>query len=179
MAEKEPMEIYDGETVKLTDVSDGGSSQPVGEYVCRLARIDPTKSKNGEPMVNAWFDILEGDHEGEEIRFFFWLGARKDRKTGRVFAPGIAEIRAACASIGKPLAPDMDFPRDATKAAKLFGTPFYGTRVKIRVLNDVRKDKETGEEVKGTRPKIMGLASGATPAAVAAGNTASPLAGIV
>ena len=181
------MDNYEGEYLDFDQVSEGGGGLPkVGEYVCRLSKLDPTTSKKGDPMVNATFDVIEGDLEGHTIKFYFWLGAKVDAKTKRVFAPGAAQIKQSLVAIGAPLDAETlkRFPRDATKAAKLFGTPFYNKRVKIRVLNDTekRKNPETGvkEEQPVKRAVIVGLASGEGSAnAVNTVSSGSPISGLV
>ena len=106
---KEP---YKGESLNLGEISEFGGFNTVGEYVARLNRMDPTTSAKGDPMLLAYFEILEGPFEGEEIRFQFWLGARKDKETGRIFAPGVSEFKQACSMIGQSLG-NVDFKLDA------------------------------------------------------------------
>ena len=161
------MNDYNEEFLDFDNVSEGGGGLPdIGEYVCRLSKIDPTTSRNGDPMVNATFDILEGKLEGNTIPFYFWLGAKVDAKTKRIFAPGAAQIKQSLAAIGAPLDSETlkRFPRDATKAAKLFAGPFYQKRVKIRIINieENRKNPDTGVKEKQTVKKavIMGLDGG-------------------
>lgn len=184
------MEIYTDPSVKLSLVSEIGGFAQVGEYIARLSRLDPTTSKKGDPMLNAHFEVLEGPHEGEEIRFNFWLGARKDKKSGRIFAPGVAEIRSACAAAGTPISSE-DFKLEAVSAGRIFGAALYGKKVRIKILPDTdRKDAE-GNKVEGkweggkwegpTRPKLLGLATPGQPAAtgIAADVPSNPLSGIV
>jgi len=170
MAENE-MQNYNEEYLDFEHVSESSDPLPdVGEYVCRLSKLDPGQSRKGDPMVTAAFDVLEGQFEGHTIKFYFWLGAKIDPKTKRVFAPGAAEVKASLTAIGAPLDAETlkRFPRDATKVAKMFGHPFYGKRVRIRILNvtEKRKDQETGEKVEQTvkRAKIVGLATAGGPA---------------
>jgi hypothetical protein len=162
------LQNYTEEYLDFDHVSEGGGGLPdVGEYICRLSKLDPTTSKKGDPMVNASFDVLEGKFEGHTIKFYFWLGAKLDPKTRRVFAPGAAQIKQSLAAIGAPLDAETlkRFPRDANKAAKLFGTPFYNKRVRIRVLNkdENRKNPDTGIKEKQTVKvaAIVGLATAA------------------
>jgi hypothetical protein len=186
------MEVYKPESVNLGEISEFGGFNTVGEYIGRLNRMDPTTSAKGDPMLVAFFEILEGPYEGEEIRFQFWLGARKDKDSGRIFAPGVSEFKQACSMIGQPLG-DIDFKLDAAAAGRIFGAQFISKRVRIKVLPDPdRKDKD-GQKVEGkwidgkwqgpVRPKILGLASGApsglSPAASNAMQSESPLKGIV
>lgn len=193
----EKMEVYTGDSVNLGKISDIGGFNTVGEYIARLNRMDPTTSAKGDPMLLAYFEILEGPYEGEEIRFQFWLGARKDKETGRIFAPGVSEIKQSCAMIGQSLG-DIDFKLDAAAAGRIFGAQFINKRVRVKVLPDPdRKDKD-GNKVEGkwidgkwlgpVRPKILGLlgvgVAGTTAAAVNAAQAAaaaekSPLSGIV
>ena len=187
----EKMEVYAPESINLKDISDIGGFNTVGEYIGRLNRMDPTTSAAGEPMLVAFFEILEGPHEGEEIRFQFWLGARKDKETNRIFAPGISEFKQACSMIGQGLG-NIDFKLDAAAAGRIFGAQFINKRVRIKVLPDPdRKDKTTGQKIEGiwkdgkwygpVKQKILGLATGmgsgaaSTPSAEAE----SPLKGIV
>ena len=186
------MEVYTGESVNLGEISMGGGFNTVGEYVARLNRMDPVASAAGEPMLLAYFEILEGPHEGDEIRFQFWLGARKDKESGRIFAPGVSEFKQACAMIGAPLG-DIDFKLDAASAGRIFGALFITKKVRIKVLPDPdRKDKDKkpieGKWIDGkwegpVKPKILGLASGMAPSVNAgsapATEAVSPLRGIV
>lgn len=36
---------------------------PVGTYECKLEKLELKESKNGDPMVSAWFRILTGEFE--------------------------------------------------------------------------------------------------------------------
>ena len=40
---------------------------PVGQYEVELNKLELAKSKNGDPMVKAWFKILAGDYKGQMI----------------------------------------------------------------------------------------------------------------
>jgi hypothetical protein len=187
----EKMEVYKPESINLGEISEFGGFNTCGEYVARLNRMDPVSSAAGEPMLLAFFEILEGQYEGEEIRFQFWLGARKDKESGRIFAPGISEFKQACAMIGQGLG-DIDFKLDAAAAGRIFGAQFINKRVRIKVLPDPdRKDKDKnpipGKWVDGkwqgpVKQKILGLATGMTPVSgnnAAAAPAESPLKGIV
>lgn len=187
------MEVYKPESVNLGEISELGGFNKTGEYIARLNRMDPTTSSKGDPMLVAYFEVLEGAHEGEEIRFNFWLGARKDKQTGRIFAPGVSEIKQACQMIGQPLG-DIDFKLEAQSAGRIFGAMFINKRVRIKVLPDTERKDRDGVKVEGkwnpngewegpTRPKILGLATAnpVVPGVVAAAPTPekSPLHGIV
>jgi hypothetical protein len=188
------MEPYQGDSVNLGEIAELGGFNKVGEYVARLNRMDPTKSRKGEPMLVVYFEILEGQYEGEEIRFNFWLGARKDKQTGRIFAPGVSEFKHACAAINSPLG-DVEFKLDAQAAGRLFGQLFINKRVRIKVLPDEGRTDAEGNPVPGkwsdgkwvgpTQPKLLGLAGpggpGMTPATIGPAPEApvSPLKGIV
>ena len=165
------MEPYQGDSVNLGEIAELGGFNKVGEYVARLIRMDPTKSSKGDQMLVAYFEILEGKYEAEEIRFNFWLGARKDKITGRIFAPGVSEIKQAAAAIGSPLG-DGEFKLDAAAAGRIFGQLFVQKRVRIKVLPDTDRKDSSGNKVEGkwvdnqwqgpTRPKILGRADGQT-----------------
>ena len=194
-------EVYKPESVNLGEIADLGGFNAVGEYTGRLNRLDPTTSSKGDPMLVAYFEVLEGPHAGEEIRFNYWLGARKNKKTSRIFAPGVSEIKQACAMIGSKLNENMDFRLDANFAGQLFNKVFGGKRVRIKVLPDPERKDRDGNKVEGkwsptgqwegpTRPKILGLATSGVAAntpvntpvnqpAAQEGEPVSPLRGIV
>lgn len=177
------MEVYKPESLNLGEISEFGGFNTVGEYVGRLNRMDPTVSAKGDPMLVVHFEILEGPYEGEEIRFNFWLGARKDKESGRIFAPGVSEFKQACTMIGQPLG-DIDFKLDAAAAGRVFGAQFINKRVRIKVLPDPDRKDAAGSKVEGkwidgkwqgpVKPKILGLVGGNAAMANAAQTVGSP-----
>lgn len=51
----------------------GGSGNykevPHGKYEVSLEKLELTKSKKGDPMVSAWFKVLDGEYKGSLIFF--------------------------------------------------------------------------------------------------------------
>ena len=44
-----------------------GAKIPNGQYLVRVDHTETTESKAGNPMVNLWYTIIEGDQKGLEI----------------------------------------------------------------------------------------------------------------
>lgn len=65
------------------------SPLPAGRYLCRLAEVEETTTRSGEPMWRLRFTVAKGRHEGRYIR---------DRVA---FTPkAIKRVRALCAALG-------------------------------------------------------------------------------
>ena len=62
---------------------------PAGKYLCRLAEVEETTTRSGDPMWKLRFEVAKGRHEGRHIR---------DRVA---FTPkAIKRVRALCAALG-------------------------------------------------------------------------------
>ncbi len=42
---------------------------PVGTYEVKLVKGEVKATKNGDPMVTLWFEVLDGDYKGQKIFF--------------------------------------------------------------------------------------------------------------
>lgn len=42
---------------------------PVGTYEVKLVKGEVKATKNGDPMATLWFEVLEGEYEGQKIFF--------------------------------------------------------------------------------------------------------------
>lgn len=119
--------------IRLDQISEMGASVPPGKYKLKLSRVEAKDSNAGNPMIVAGFDVLDGTPAvdpvtgvapdintiiGLECSKFFTMYVGKNAK-GRTIAPGIMEIKAMAAAIGKPLADDFVFPGRVQDAARL------------------------------------------------------------
>lgn len=164
--------IQDG-TINVDEIVGVGVRVPAGRYVAKLIAVEGKVSKNQKPMVEARFEIQEGEQEGSDLLAFYSLSVTPPKKAGqKPFAPGIVEMKTAFAACGAALPSGYGFPIDEKQAAKLFAKQLGKKQLDIAVLEEKSKDKETGEERTNTRVKILGLKKGnaaaAAPAAAAA-----------
>lgn len=40
---------------------------PIGNYEVKVVKGEVKATKNGDPMVSIWFEVLEGDYKGQKI----------------------------------------------------------------------------------------------------------------
>ena len=74
---------------------------PAGKYLCRLAEVEETTTRSGDPMWRLRFEVAKGRHEGRHIR---------DRVA---FTPkAIKRVRALCAALGLKAAGKVDLTPD-------------------------------------------------------------------
>lgn len=188
------------EEVKLSDISEIGQLVPKGRYKCRLSMVTGKLSKNEAPMVEAVFDVLDGEHEGMTVSIYHSLKVSKGQvKSGpnkgkpQFWAPGITDMKAAMKAVGQPVPEATTFKtnptvEDAQKWAQVYGKilgPQLGA-IEIAVLEEPRRVKnaegkyvnevdEQGKTRMTTRAKVVGRwRDGAAPTAGAK----NPLEGI-
>ena len=165
--------------IDVDDVVGAGARLPIGRYAMKLIAVEPQESKaNGKaPSIACRLEVLEGKHEGSDHMTWFTLTAMPPKKAGgKIFAPGVAEMKAAFAAVGKPLEPGMRFPLlNPAACAKLVAQRLGKARLDVLLLEEERVNKETSETITSTRTKILGLAGSgsasvapAAPAAAAA-----------
>lgn len=72
------------EDVKEVEENGGGDFQevPEGEYEVVIERMELIESKKGDPMLTIWFNILEGDYEGQKIFYNGVMQPQNDRAFG-------------------------------------------------------------------------------------------------
>lgn len=165
------------ETIDLGAISEIGVQIPLGRYRAKLSAVNPktTKTEPPKPMVEAIFDIVEGEQQGLTANCYYVISVTKresvinGKSTTKLYAPGIMDFKAACAAVGQPV-PNENFPLDATRAAKLYGTklhPQHG-HVELAVFEERRKKKnddgkwvddldDAGKPKMTTRVKVVGL----------------------
>lgn len=157
-------------TVNIDEIVGAGSRVPAGRYAAKLIAVEGKESKKQKPMIEARFEIQEGDQAGSDLLAFYSLIVMAPKKAGqKPFAPGIVEMKTAFAAAGAPLPAGFGFPLEPNAAAKVFAKSLGKKLLDIAVLEEKSKDADTGEERINTRVKVLGLAKGkGAPAAAAA-----------
>lgn len=56
---------------EVAEVAENGGGDyeevPFGDYTVKVDKLEIRESRKGDPMLSAWFKILEGDHKGQLI----------------------------------------------------------------------------------------------------------------
>lgn len=203
--------MSEADEVRLSDISEIGQLVPKGRYKCKLSAVNGklSKAQVPAPMVEAVYDIVEGEQEGMTLNIYHSLkisqGAVKNgpnKGKPQYWAPGISDMKAACAAVGQPL-PDVTFSKNPTVADAQKWALEYGNRlrpqtigfVEIAVLEEPRKKKdestgkwvteldENGKPRLTTRAKVVGRWKTDGPIGLAAAGVTQmpypdPLAGI-
>lgn len=55
---------------------------PDGQYEVAVEKMEMTTSKKGDPMLTIWFEILEGDYEGQRIFYNKVMQPQNDKAFG-------------------------------------------------------------------------------------------------
>ena len=57
--------------IEIASQNKGGNyvEVPVGTYEVKLVKGEVKATKNGDPMVSLWFEIIAGDYKGQKIFF--------------------------------------------------------------------------------------------------------------
>lgn len=185
MAQFDESGNFIGNEISISDIADSGTFIPAGRYRARLASVTGKDSKAGKPMVQAVYEITDGDYEGLELYLHHTMVVFAPKKVGgKAFAPGVAEMKATFAAVGEPLPAGFSLPAttygdeglrcvDMNKAAKLYASKLRGKTVELAVYEEVVKNKETkepqidpatGKAETTTRSKIIGLLGGGSSA---------------
>ncbi len=161
------------ETIDVDTITEIGERVPAGRYNAKLIACEGKLSKKNKPMVQATFEVTQGEYQAMEIVCFYSL-AVSEKKSKR-YAGGILEIKAALNAVGTPLPQGYQFPLDMTKAANLYAKALANKNVDIVVYDEKYTDKETGQEKSTTRAKVVQKGAAT---ATAANPTGKPTAGI-
>ena len=72
------------EDVKEVEENGGGGfvEIPDGEYEVAVEKMELTQSKKGDPMLTIWFEILEGEFEGQRIFYNRVMQPQNERAFG-------------------------------------------------------------------------------------------------
>src|SRR5690625_4971607 len=72
------------EDVKEVEENGGGgfAEIPDGEYEVAVEKMELTQSKKGDPMLTIWFEILEGEFEGQRIFYNRVMQPQNERAFG-------------------------------------------------------------------------------------------------
>jgi hypothetical protein len=178
-----PQDLGPAEEVKIGDISEIGQRVPKGRYRARLSAVNGKMNREGTaPMVEAIYDVQEGDQEGMDITIFHSLkvtthvaerGPSKGQR--QWYAPGIIDMKAAMKAVGKPIPEAVTFNTRPTieKAhewARVYGQIFgpQNGDVEIVVIEEPRRARnpetgkwdvaldEDGRKVMTTRAKVVG-----------------------
>lgn len=184
-----------GQEIDIESITGVGEITPEGRYRCRLQAVNAKTSNQDKPMVEVTWDIREGEREGLEIRQFFTMYASKNPKTGRIFAPGLAEEKEIFKRVGAAVEGTLttDMHRNAKTFANAMRPSSVGD-VEILVKHEKVIDKETkkpvlkddnsGEYATRARVIVVGRwkdsssATGAVAASIAGQQASDPLAGL-
>lgn len=156
------------QAINIDEISDIGAILPNGRYVAKLTAVNPKEGiDGGAGTVEAVWEVLEGEHEGTDIRIWYGLKITKNTKGDKVryYAPGISQMKAEFNNVGSPLPPGFPFPTDVTAAARLYAQHMIVTKVPrahIALIEDSYEDKETHEKKIVQRKRVLGLATPGT-----------------
>jgi len=72
------------EDVKEVEENGGGgfAEIPDGEFEVAVEKMELTQSKKGDPMLTIWFEILEGEFEGQRIFYNRVMQPQNERAFG-------------------------------------------------------------------------------------------------
>ena len=72
------------EDVKEVEENGGGgfAEIPDGEYEVAVEKMELTQSKKGDPMLTIWFEIIEGEFEGQRIFYNRVMQPQNERAFG-------------------------------------------------------------------------------------------------
>ncbi|MYL57386.1 DUF669 domain-containing protein [Virgibacillus halodenitrificans] len=70
--------------VKEVEENGGGDFQdvPEGQYEVAVEKMELTESKKGDPMLTIWFEIVEGEFEGQKIFYNGVMQSQNDKAFG-------------------------------------------------------------------------------------------------
>lgn len=163
--EYKPVAIEQG-GIKLSDISEMGAIVPAGRYKVRLSSVQAKDSKAGTPMVVAAFEIIDGTPadsnvdinslKGLDTTAFYSMYVGKSEKNGRTIAPGIMEVKAAAAAVGKPLDDDYIFPGNVKEAAKLVHDTLHPRSVGELEAVVIEEADRVDKTKKRNRTRIIG-----------------------
>lgn len=140
--------VAPGEGVLLEDITGFGEIVRAGRYPSRLAKCEAKLSKKQKWMVQANWEITEGDQEGlEQPTWYSLVITRKKDKRGavKVYAGGIMSMKRDMKNVGAEFpagfifseAPDEKY---AIEVARIFTKAFGGGAklVEMNVLKDTK-----------------------------------------
>ncbi|MGE6962644.1 DUF669 domain-containing protein [Bacillus thuringiensis] len=70
--------------VQEVEENGGGDFEkvPDGQYEVAVEKMELTESKNGDPMLMIWFDIVDGEYEGQKIFYYKVMQPQNDKAFG-------------------------------------------------------------------------------------------------
>lgn len=176
---------YEGqaETYDPDQITSFGKFLGIGREAARLVTIEAKLSTKRKWMLEAKFEIAEGDNEGFERKLRYPLGIVKWEKNGRsgIAAGGIADMKRDLNNIGRPWTKeDGQFSNQpdeayATNIARIYNKKMGGGQlVELHTVWDKespimeddpekpgeqrQKKNEKGETMYWTRTSVTGLA---------------------
>ena len=178
-----PATLYDPD-----EITSFGKFLGVGRENACLVTVEAKLSTKRKWMLEAKFEILEGENEGFERKLRYPLGIVKWQKNGRsgIAAGGIADMKRDLANIGRPWAREKhgqftDQPDEvyATKIARVYNAAFGGLTVELHTVFDkdapIKNDdgtpklNEKGEPMYWTRTSVTRIAGAKSSAASESG----------
>ncbi|UYX53341.1 DUF669 domain-containing protein [Bacillus thuringiensis] len=70
--------------VQEVEENGGGDFEkvPDGQYEVAVEKMELTESKNGDPMLMIWFNIIDGEYEGQKIFYYKVMQPQNDKAFG-------------------------------------------------------------------------------------------------
>ncbi|MEC5308878.1 DUF669 domain-containing protein [Bacillus thuringiensis] len=70
--------------VQEVEENGGGDFEkvPDGQYEVAVEKMELTESKNCDPMLMIWFDIVDGEYEGQKIFYYKVMQPQNDKAFG-------------------------------------------------------------------------------------------------
>jgi hypothetical protein len=171
---------YDGEATLYDpdEITSFGKFLGVGREQARLVTCEAKLSTKKKWMLEAKFEIADGENEGFERKLRYPLGIVKWEKNGRsgIAAGGLADMKRDLNNIGKPWDREKhgqfsDQPNEdyAMKIARIYNAAFQNVLVELHTVWDKEspiknedgseKKNEKGETMYWTRTSVTGTAA--------------------
>ncbi|MED3270652.1 hypothetical protein BK703_04460 [Bacillus thuringiensis serovar silo] len=81
---KVDLEALAADVQEVEENGGGGDFEkvPDGQYEVAVEKMELTESKNGDPMLMIWFDIVDGEFEGQKIFYYKVMQPQNDKAWG-------------------------------------------------------------------------------------------------
>jgi hypothetical protein len=166
------------ESINVDEITIIGEQVPVGKYRAKLIASEGKLSRKSKPMVQATWEIVEGEQQFKEVPMWYHLNVtRKKNKKGvmQTYASGVADMKQAFAVAGQPVPSGFQFPLDKDKAAALYAKIMRDKVCSIVVIQESYDEKDeagnpTGEKKTINKAYVARSDSGPVAAPVGAGS---------
>jgi hypothetical protein len=124
--------------VDFSEIEDVESfvSIPEGSYVCRIAEVRPSATRDGSPRWGVRLEVAEGDYAGRTAGWDGWIWSPR----------GLPRVKRILQCLGYDVSGTLDVdPEDV-----------QGRRIRAQFLPEQREDPDTGRVIARLRVPYMG-----------------------